>query len=81
MTSTVATLSLPLAGPRTRSVLLAVVAGLACALALDKALPVTMDAISGAVAPLCVTSARRARHWTRSNRSAPTRCRTCRASA
>ena len=57
MTSTVATLSLPLAGPRTRSVLLAAVAGLACALAAGRTLPITMDAIAGAVAPLCMTSA------------------------
>jgi quercetin dioxygenase-like cupin family protein len=47
MTSTVTTLSLPLAGSRACSVLLAAVAGLACA----------MDAIAGAVAPLCMTSA------------------------
>lgn len=36
---------------------LAVAAGLACALAIGKVLPVTIDAISGAAAPLCATSA------------------------
>jgi quercetin dioxygenase-like cupin family protein len=40
-----------------RPVALAVVAGLACALAAAKALPVTMNAISGAVAPLCADAA------------------------
>ena len=35
----------------------AVVAGLACALAIGKALPVTMDAVSGALAPLCASAA------------------------
>ncbi|MBI5261660.1 MAG: cupin domain-containing protein [Bradyrhizobium sp.] len=48
--------SLAPAQPGTRSVSLAVVAGLACALAIGKTLPVTMDAISGVVAPLCMTS-------------------------
>jgi len=40
-----------------RSMALAVVGGLACALAIGKALPVTMDAVSGALAPLCATAA------------------------
>ena len=40
-----------------RPVSLAVIAGLACALAIGKTLPLTMDAISGAVAPLCASSA------------------------
>ena len=40
-----------------RPVSLAVIAGLACALAIGKALPLTMDAISGAVAPLCANGA------------------------
>ncbi len=35
---------------------LAVVAGLACALAIGKALPVTMDTVAGALAPLCATA-------------------------
>ena len=34
----------------------AVIAGLACAFALGKALPVMMDSLSGAVAPLCAVS-------------------------
>jgi quercetin dioxygenase-like cupin family protein len=42
---------------RMRPVSLAVIAGLACALAIGKALPLAMDAISSAVAPLCATSA------------------------
>lgn len=40
-----------------RSMALAVVGGLACALAIGKVLPVTMDAVSGALAPLCATAA------------------------
>ena len=39
-----------------RSTSLAVVAGLACALAAGKALPMTIDRMSGALAPLCVTN-------------------------
>lgn len=39
-----------------RPVLLAVVAGLACALAIGKTLPVVIGAISGVVAPLCMSS-------------------------
>jgi quercetin dioxygenase-like cupin family protein len=35
---------------------LAIIAGLACALAIAKALPLTMDAISTVVAPLCAAS-------------------------
>jgi quercetin dioxygenase-like cupin family protein len=35
---------------------LAIVAGLACAFVIGKALPVTMDAISTAIEPLCATS-------------------------
>ena len=42
---------------RMRPVWLAVVAGLACALAIGKTLPLTMDGISSVVAPLCATSA------------------------
>ena len=41
----------------TRPVLMAVIGGLACAFAIGKALPVTMDAISTTIAPLCATSA------------------------
>jgi quercetin dioxygenase-like cupin family protein len=41
----------------TRPVLMAMIGGLACAFAIGKALPVTMDAISTTIAPLCATSA------------------------
>jgi len=37
--------------------LLAIVAGLACALAIGNALPVTRDALSAAIAPLCAVNA------------------------
>lgn len=40
-----------------RSTTLAVVAGVACAFAIGKALPVTMDSVSGMLAPLCATAA------------------------
>ena len=40
-----------------RSTALAVVGGLACALAIGKALPLTMETVSGALAPLCATAA------------------------
>lgn len=40
-----------------RSMALAVAGGLACALAIGKVLPVTMDTVSGALAPLCATAA------------------------
>jgi quercetin dioxygenase-like cupin family protein len=40
-----------------RPVSLAVIAGLACALAIGKTLPLAMDGISIVVAPLCATSA------------------------
>ena len=40
-----------------RSMALAVVGGLVCALAIGKVLPLTMDAVSGALAPLCATAA------------------------
>jgi quercetin dioxygenase-like cupin family protein len=60
MTS-MATLS-PLPRPRQRPVLFAVMAGLACALAAGKTLPLTSDNISGVLisnilAPLCINSA------------------------
>ena len=51
------TLSLPLARPSTCAILLAAVAGLACAFTVGRTPPITMDAIAGAVAPLCMTSA------------------------
>lgn len=40
-----------------RSMALAVVGGLACAVAVGKVLPVTMDTVPGALAPLCATAA------------------------
>ena len=43
--------------PHKRPVLLAAVAGLACALAAGKTLPLTMDRISGVLAPLCIGNA------------------------
>jgi quercetin dioxygenase-like cupin family protein len=52
-----ATTSAALQQSHMRPVLLAVIAGLACALAIGKSLPLTMDAISSVVAPLCATSA------------------------
>jgi quercetin dioxygenase-like cupin family protein len=42
---------------RTRPLQLAVIAGLACALVIGKALPSAMDAITAVVAPLCASSA------------------------
>jgi quercetin dioxygenase-like cupin family protein len=57
MTSMTAPFSSPPMRLNTRPVALAVVAGLACAFAAAKALPVTMNAISGAVAPLCADAA------------------------
>jgi quercetin dioxygenase-like cupin family protein len=39
-----------------RSFLLAAIAGVACALAVARALPATYDAISNAVAPLCMSA-------------------------
>jgi len=55
MTSMVTTFS---AAPRRppQPVVLAVVAGLACAMVIGKVLPVSMDAISAAIAPLCATA-------------------------
>lgn len=40
-----------------RSMALAVVGGLSCALAIGKVLPVTMDTVAGALSPLCATAA------------------------
>jgi quercetin dioxygenase-like cupin family protein len=39
-----------------RPLYMAVIAGLACAFAVGKALPLTIDAVSAAVAPLCASS-------------------------
>jgi quercetin dioxygenase-like cupin family protein len=52
-----ATLNMPFARPEARLLDLAVVAGLACAFVVGKALPSTMDAISAVIAPLCASSA------------------------
>ena len=56
MTAMTTTLSAPIR-PRLRSVSFAIVAGLACAVALGKTLPLTMDQISNVVAPLCANAA------------------------
>jgi quercetin dioxygenase-like cupin family protein len=52
MTSIATAFTVPMR-PQMRLVSLAVMAGLACALAIGKALPLTMDSISNVVAPLC----------------------------
>jgi quercetin dioxygenase-like cupin family protein len=57
MTSMARTIPLAPVRSHTSPASLAVVAGLACALVLGKTLPVTMDALSGAIAPLCATGA------------------------
>lgn len=54
--SAISVSALPYPAP-SRSTALAVVAGLACALAIGKALPVTIDSVSDALAPLCATAA------------------------
>ena len=51
-----AAFDMPLARPEVRPVHLAVIAGLACAFVIGKALPAAMDAISTVIAPLCVSS-------------------------
>lgn len=51
-----ATFDTSLARPEARRFHLAVIAGLACAFVLGKALPSTMDAISTIIAPLCASS-------------------------
>jgi quercetin dioxygenase-like cupin family protein len=43
-------------GPQSRPLLLAIVAGLACAFAIGKTLPVAMDAIPALTDPLCMAS-------------------------
>lgn len=50
------TISVAPVRPPGRSVSLALMAGLACAFAVGKTLPAAMEAISGVVAPLCMTS-------------------------
>ena len=57
MTSFTAVFTLAPMTSHRRLISLSVVAGLACALALGRALPVTMDAMSSAVAPLCANAA------------------------
>jgi quercetin dioxygenase-like cupin family protein len=53
-----ATFAVSLGRPAGRPFHLAVIAGLACAFVLGKALPSTMDAISTIIAPLCASSER-----------------------
>ena len=48
--------TLRLSGPESRPFYLAVIGGLACAIVIGKALPVTMAAISAAIEPLCAAS-------------------------
>ncbi len=50
------TFDVSLGQPKSRPFLMAVIAGLACAFVLGKALPSTMDAISTIIAPLCASS-------------------------
>ena len=56
MSSIATTFAVP-RSPYLRSVSLAVLAGLACALVIGKTLPLTLDAISSVVAPLCANGA------------------------
>ncbi|MBR0693030.1 cupin domain-containing protein [Bradyrhizobium lablabi] len=53
MTSMAATFSV---SPPSRSVSLAVIAGLACAMVIGRSLPLTMDTISSAIVPLCAAA-------------------------
>ena len=57
MTSLAPTACLRRTLPQMQPVWLSVMMGLACALAVGKALPVTKDAISGVLAPMCATAA------------------------
>ena len=57
MTSIAADFAMTPVRAQLRQIWLPVVAGLACALAIAKALPATMDALSAAAAPLCATAA------------------------
>ena len=50
------TFNTSLARPEARRLHLAVIAGLACAFVIGKALPSTMDAISAVIEPLCASS-------------------------
>jgi quercetin dioxygenase-like cupin family protein len=52
-----AALRLSSGGADARPLHLAVIAGLACAFLIGKALPVTIDAVSGIIEPLCASSA------------------------
>ena len=52
-----ATFAMSVARPEARPLHLAVIAGLACAFVIGKALPSTMDAISAVIAPLCASTA------------------------
>jgi quercetin dioxygenase-like cupin family protein len=57
MTSIAADVSMTSVRAQLRQIWLPAVAGLACALAIAKALPANMDGLSAAVAPLCATAA------------------------
>jgi quercetin dioxygenase-like cupin family protein len=50
------TSAMMLTRPETRPLYMAVIAGLACAFVIGKALPVMMDAVSAVLAPLCAVS-------------------------
>jgi quercetin dioxygenase-like cupin family protein len=56
MTFSAMTLNAPMQ-PQRQALSFAIIAGLACALAVGKALPLAMDRISGVLAPLCIGSA------------------------
>jgi quercetin dioxygenase-like cupin family protein len=51
-----ATSGIPLTRPQARPLHIAVIAGLACAFLIGKALPVMMDTLSSVAAPLCAVS-------------------------
>jgi len=51
-----ATLGLPSSTPQSRSLYLAIVAGLACALAIGKVLPLAVGAIAALTEPLCMAN-------------------------
>ena len=67
--------------PKAGRFYLAIIAGLACAFVIGKALPIDHGCVSAVIEPLCATALPPARRRMSSSRSARTRCRTCRASA
>jgi quercetin dioxygenase-like cupin family protein len=56
MSAILAPLDMSLGWPRARLFYAAVIAGLACAFVIGKAMPIAMDAISTIVAPLCASA-------------------------